>query len=48
MYREVENATSKVLGFVDLDFVGDLDKKRYVTGFMFILCGGAVSWKFSL
>lgn len=43
VFREVENATSKVFGFIDLDFASDLDKKRSVTGFMFILCGGAVS-----
>lgn len=46
MFREVENATNKVLGFIDLDFASDLDKKRYVTGFMFILCGGAVAGNF--
>ncbi|KAH9696921.1 Integrase catalytic domain-containing protein [Citrus sinensis] len=39
---------SKVLGYVDSDFAGDLDKRRLVTGFVFILFGGVVSWKASL
>ena len=40
--------TSKIIGYVDSDFVGDLDKRRSTTGFVFTLCGGAVSWKASL
>ncbi|KAH9782991.1 hypothetical protein KPL71_009148 [Citrus sinensis] len=43
MFGQVNNASSKVLGYVDSDFAGDLDKRRSVTGLVFTLCGGAVS-----
>ncbi|KAH9657298.1 Integrase catalytic domain-containing protein [Citrus sinensis] len=43
-----EGVTSKIIGYVDSDFAGDLDKRRSTTGFVFTLCGGVVSWKASL
>ncbi|KAH9697106.1 protein NEN2 [Citrus sinensis] len=36
-----EDVTGKVLGYVDSDFAGDLDKRRSITGFVFTLFGGA-------
>lgn len=49
MFGGINNETTgKVLGYVDSDFAGDLDKMRLVTGFVFTLFGGAVSWKASL
>ncbi|KAH9695612.1 hypothetical protein KPL71_022838 [Citrus sinensis] len=48
MFGQVSNASSKVLGYVDSDFAGDLDKRRSVTSLVFTLCGGAVSWKSTL
>ncbi|KAL9431581.1 hypothetical protein AB3S75_026719 [Citrus x aurantiifolia] len=33
---------------VDSDFAADIDKRRSITGHVFILNGGAVSWKASL
>jgi hypothetical protein len=33
-----------VQGFVDADLVGDLDHKRYTSGYVFNLFGGAISW----
>ena len=33
-----------VRGYVDSDFVGDLDKRKSTPGFVFTLAGGAVSW----
>ncbi|KAH9723371.1 retrovirus-related pol polyprotein from transposon TNT 1-94-like protein [Citrus sinensis] len=42
------NVTSKVIGYVDSDFTGDLDKRKSTTGFIYTMCGGAVSWKSSL
>ncbi|KAH9678731.1 hypothetical protein KPL71_025836 [Citrus sinensis] len=48
MFVQVDNASSKVLGYVDYDFAGDLDKRRLVTGLVFTLCGGVVSWKSTL
>ncbi|KAH9733860.1 Integrase catalytic domain-containing protein [Citrus sinensis] len=48
VFGQVNNASSKVLGYVDSDFAGDLDRRRSVTGLVFTLCGGAVSWKSTL
>jgi len=33
-----------VCGYVDSDFVGDLDKRRSTSGYVFTLAGGAISW----
>lgn len=32
-------------GYVDLDFVGDLDKRRSLTSYVFIFVEYAISWK---
>ena len=48
MFGGDEGVTSKIIGYVDSDFAGDLDKRRSTTGFVFTLCGGAMSWKASL
>jgi hypothetical protein len=37
-----------VMGFVDSDFVGDLNMRRSISGYVFSLCGSAVSWRASL
>jgi hypothetical protein len=37
-----------VMGFVDSDFAGDLDKKRSISSYVFSLCGSTVSWRASL
>jgi hypothetical protein len=33
-----------VCGYVDLDFAGDLDKRRSTSGYVFTLAGGNISW----
>ena len=33
-----------VYGYVDVDYTGDLDKRRSTTGYVFTLAGGAISW----
>jgi hypothetical protein len=33
-----------VCGYVDSDFVGDLDKRRSTSCYVFTLAGGAISW----
>ena len=39
------NRTSdSICGFVDSDFVGDLDKRRSTSVYVFTLVGGAISW----
>lgn len=43
LHGKVSKATTEVFGFVDLDFAGDLDKKRSITGYVFTLCEGAMS-----
>ncbi|KAH9761464.1 reverse transcriptase Ty1/copia-type domain-containing protein [Citrus sinensis] len=48
LFGKVNGATCEVAGFVDLDFAGDLDKRISITGFVFTMCGGAISWKASL
>ena len=31
-------------GFVDVDWAGDLDRRRSTSGYVFNLFGGAISW----
>jgi hypothetical protein len=33
-----------VRGYVNSDFAGDLEKRKFTTGYVFIIAGGAVSW----
>ncbi|KAH9688531.1 Integrase catalytic domain-containing protein [Citrus sinensis] len=37
-----------VIGYVDSDYVGDLDKRRSTTGYVFTFAGGPISWKSTL
>lgn len=37
-----------VIGYVDFDYAGDLDKRRSLTGYVFTLPGSATSWKETL
>lgn len=37
-----------VVGYVDSDYAGDLDKRRSTTGYVFTLAGGPVSWRSTL
>ena len=37
-----------ITGYVDSDYVGDLDKRMSTTGYIFTLFGGPVSWKSQL
>ncbi|KAG8500185.1 hypothetical protein CXB51_004397 [Gossypium anomalum] len=39
---------NKVIGYVDADFAGDLDKRRSLTGYVFTIGGCAISWKATL
>ena len=32
-------------GYLDLDFVGDVDDRKSTLGYVFTLVGGAISWK---
>ena len=48
MFDKNKVKTNNVIGFVDSDYAGDLDKRRSISGYIFSLCGSAVSWKASL
>ena len=37
------NTTNKIIGYVDSDYVGDLDKRRSLKGYVFTLSGCAIS-----
>ncbi|KAG8492178.1 hypothetical protein CXB51_009620 [Gossypium anomalum] len=37
-----------VIGYVDADFAGDLDRRRSFTGYVFTIGGCAISWKATL
>ena len=38
----------EIVGYVDSDYAGDLDKRRSLTGYVFTLCGSVISWKATL
>ena len=39
------NKEACVLGYTDVDYVGDMDKRRSTSGYVFIFTGGAISWR---
>ncbi|CAL2277304.1 unnamed protein product [Prunus armeniaca] len=41
--KQKENAG--VLGYVDADYAGDLDKRRSTSGYVFTCVGGPISWR---
>ena len=48
VYDRGSGISSSVVGYVDSNYVGDLDKRRSLTGFVFTLLGCAISWKATL
>ncbi|PHT69837.1 hypothetical protein T459_24941 [Capsicum annuum] len=40
--------SNNVVRFVDSDYGGDLDRRRSLSGYIFTLCSGSISWKASL
>ncbi|CAL9007073.1 unnamed protein product, partial [Prunus brigantina] len=45
-YNEQDKVIGQcVVGYVDSDYAGDLDKRRSTTGFVFSIAGGPVSWR---
>ena len=45
---EFGRTNSTLVGFVDSDYAGDLDRRRSLTGYVFCIGGCAVSWKATL
>ncbi|XP_020216916.1 uncharacterized protein LOC109800547 [Cajanus cajan] len=39
-----KNDQSKLIGFVDSDFTGDMDDRKSTTGYVFKLGSGAIAW----
>ncbi|KAF2321259.1 hypothetical protein GH714_037815 [Hevea brasiliensis] len=37
--------SDSVIGYIDSDFVRDLDKRRFLTSYLFTLSGSVISWK---
>lgn len=44
-YKRSDNL--EVVGLLDFDFVGCVDSKKFMAGYIFILVGGSASWKSS-
>ncbi len=42
------NNAKSLVGYVDADYGGDLDKRRSTTGYVFTLAGGCISWRSTL
>ena len=42
------NSDCKIVGYSDLDFADDLDRRRSLIGYPFTLSGNAISWKATL
>ncbi|PHT54012.1 hypothetical protein CQW23_08474 [Capsicum baccatum] len=45
---QFERNRDGVIGYVDSDFAGDLDKRRSLIGYVFTIGGCAISWKTTL
>jgi hypothetical protein len=41
---EPSYVSNELKGYADADFAGDIDTRRSTTGYVFTLCGGAISW----
>ncbi|KAG8474731.1 hypothetical protein CXB51_031459 [Gossypium anomalum] len=48
VYLQFGRTRDGVIGYVDADFAGDLDRRRSLTGYVFTIGGCAISWKATL
>ncbi|KAG8490975.1 hypothetical protein CXB51_014094 [Gossypium anomalum] len=46
--RKFGRTKDRVIGYVNADFAGDLDRRRSLTGYVFTIGGCAISWKATL
>ena len=46
--HDINNSSGSVLGYVDLDFARDLDRRRPLTCYVFTFASGVISWKVAL
>ena len=47
-FEKDRNVGKHLVGYVDSDYAGDLDKRRSTTGYVFTIAGGPVSWRSTL
>ena len=43
--RYASSHNTQCVGFSDADFAGDIDDRKSTTGYMFQMCGAAISWR---
>ena len=43
MYRQTDNVD--VIGYLDSNFVGYVDSCKSTSGYIFMMAGGAISWR---
>ena len=48
MYGRDRGNEDGLWGYIDSDYVGDLDRRRSLTGYVFMLNGCVVNWKAAL
>ena len=48
MYGGPRQDDTQIVGYVDSDYAGDLDKRRSLTGYLFTLNNCTVNWKAQL
>ena len=48
VYDKSIDISGEIVGYVDSDYIGDLDIRRSLTRYVFTLCGNVISWKTTL
>lgn len=48
MYGNSNSTYFELTGYVNVDFAGDLDKRRSISGYIFTLYENTISWKANL
>ena len=43
-----QRASTEAVGYVDFDYLGDLDSRKSITGYVFGFFGGPIFWKSTL
>ena len=45
VFGKQEISSNKLVGYIDANFVGNIDIRKFLTGYVFTLFGTAISWK---
>ena len=48
LFERDDTLGQSVIGYMDSDYAGDLDKRRLTIGYVFTFVGGPISWKSTL